>query len=676
MRERFEQAMRIDPFDLSPDMLYPIIDATTVKRTRNFIKKHYEHDSIRGPDGNLVTISFPKPIASTLEYNFDEVLPGFFERFGEDLAPNTGPPRLTLARYQPERYLNGLEGDGEDTALVGLVRAGLLKRFESSAYAFRMTCERMVAQHEAFLAGLNAGYVLSTELLHEWSAADDESNFEEFLTESDSTQDAAQFNLTALRHDVQNDLELLKEYARLAATVKAEHDPKLARLTEELATIVEEAEREGLDEHEAQQLRKVLVFSQFEETIDWITDFIEKRVQSDKRLASYRGRLVAIAGSRGGDDTSREDAIFGFAPISSEAPVGHDADRFDLILSTDVLAEGVNLQQCRNIINFDLPWNPMRLVQRHGRIDRIGSPHKAVYMRTFFPERGLDSLLKLEERIRKKLAQAAASIGLDGAPIVGSAIRDASFTETREEIERLRREEAEIYERGGTQSAAQTGEEYRQELRKALAIMRSEIESVPWKAGSGMRKGERSGHAFAAMVDERFYLRFVSLTGAEPIIDEQGTVLRLVEATPETPTLLSDAMREAAFPAWEKARQSIFEAWMRETDPANLQPRLRPLNRQIAQHLRDTPPDNLSAEEVATVLDAIESPWSRREENAMRQVYEGEYSNALERTKQLVAEVKRLGIEPFKAPDPLPPIHPDDVHLIAWMAIEADSPTQ
>lgn len=111
---------------------------------------------------------------------------------------------------------------------------------------------------------------------------------------------------------------------------------------------------------------------------------------------------------------------------------------------------------------------------------------------------------------------------------------------------------------------------------------------------------------------------------------------------------------------------------MKETDPANLQPRLRPLNRQVAEHLRETPPDNLSDDEIAKALDAVESPWSRREENAMRQIFEADHSNALERSKALIAEIKRLGIEPFKTPDPLPPIHPDDVHMVAWMAIEAE----
>src|SRR4029077_14322032 len=127
----------------------------------------------------------------------------------------------------------------------------------------------------------------------------------------------------------------------------------------------------------------------------------------------YRGRMVVVAGDQTLDGISRERAVFGFAPESSEAPRGYDEDKFDILITTDVLAEGVNLQQACNIINYDLPWNPMRLVQRHGRIDRIGSPHKDVYIRCFFPDKKLDALLDLETRIRRKLAQAAASVGVE-----------------------------------------------------------------------------------------------------------------------------------------------------------------------------------------------------------------------------------------------------------------------
>lgn len=672
IRARFELAMRTDPFDLSPDMLYPIIDATTVKRTRAFVKRHYESDSIRGPDGRLVPIRFPKALATSLEYDFERVLPGFFDRFEEDLAPRQGPPRLTLARYQPERYPKKGPVSNGDTALVGLVRSGLLKRLESSAHAFRMTCQRMAAQHETFLEALDNGFVLEAELLHEWSAADDDASFEDFMDKRSVHRNASAFNVEALRADVQGDLRLLNGYVKAARRVNASDDPKLARLSVELAAIVNEAGDDALDESEARQFRKVLVFSQFEETIDWIREYLDERVETDPSLRAYRGRLVSVAGAKGGDDDSRESAIFGFAPISSEAPPGRDGDVHDLMLSTDVLAEGVNLQQCRNVINFDMPWNPMRLVQRHGRVDRIGSPHKAVYMRTFFPARELDRLLRLEERIRRKLAQAAASVGLDEAPIAGADTQDLSFTETREEIERLHREEADIYERGGTRSAAQTGEEYRQELRKALATMKSDLESLPWKAGSGMRKGDVSGHAFAALVGDRLYLRFVPLDGSAPIVEEQGTILRLVEAAPDTPIALSDAMRNGAFPAWERARESVYAAWTRETDPANLQPRLRPLNRQVAEFLRESPPVDMSDEALGQLLDAVESPWSRREENAIREIFEAEFESPLARSRALVDVVRQLGIEKFGAPQPLPPIQPEEVHLVVWMAIEAE----
>ena len=105
IRERFEQAMREDPFNLNPDLLYPIIDATTVKRTRRFIKKYYANDMIRGADGRMMPISFPKPIASSIGYNLDSLLPGFFERLEQILMPADGYPLLRMARYQPRQAL-------------------------------------------------------------------------------------------------------------------------------------------------------------------------------------------------------------------------------------------------------------------------------------------------------------------------------------------------------------------------------------------------------------------------------------------------------------------------------------------------------------------------------------------------------------------------------------------
>ena len=674
VRERFEDAMHVDPFDLNPDMLYPIIDATTVKRTRQFIKRHYANDTIRGPDGSMQPIRFPTPVASSIAYDLDAVLPGFFARLEDILMPENGHPLLRMARYQPERYLLDSAGLADDTALVGLLRSALLKRFESSAPAFRLTLGRMIREHDVFLDTLVRGHVVRKELLRELSAAEDSDAVEELLeSAAEDRQDAAGYDIRRLTADVRGDLNLLREMAATAERIEAENDPKLAALAKELASIAARAHEEALDAEDESQKRKVLVFSAYQDTIDWIEAYLTSALAQDTRLAGYHGRMASVSGEdiRGG--IRRDAALYGFAPISTGAPPGSTEDRFDLLLCTDVLAEGMNLQQCRNVVNYDLPWNPMRLVQRHGRVDRINSPHPKVFLRTFFPDAELDALLNLEGRVRRKLAQAAASVGVEAAPIERGASGDQSFAETRDEIDRLRREDPAIYEAGGTKGAAQTGEEYRQELRKGLERHKDTLLALPWKIGSGIHGSGDSGYVFCATVGERVYLRFVPVSPDGSVTGELGSCLRFLECSEDTPRILSTEMALGAFPAWQRARQHIFEAWTFETDPANLQPKVRPLNREVAAFLRDHPPAGVEQIRLHRCLDAIETPWSRREENQLRVIWSAEHSDTRSRAAALVAEVERLGLEPLVPPEPLAPIAVEEIHLICWMAIESEA---
>ena len=674
IREHFEQAMRADPFNLSPDLLYPIIDATTVKRTRRFIKKHYASDMIRAADGRMAPIRFPKPVASSIGYDLDAVLPGSFARLEEILMPENGHPLLHLARYQPERYPAGGGGGGEDTALVGLLRSALLKRFESSAEAFRGTVGRMIREHGAFLDALARGYVVRREFFQELSAAEDEGDVEELREASEHAENASVYDVARIRADVQADLNLLHEMEGTTAGVGPGDDPKLLGLVEELAAVAIQARDEAVDEEDARQKRKVLVFSHYEDTIDWIEEHLRKVIDRDPRLAVYQARVASVSGMEARGGISREKVLHGFAPVSTGALPPDTEDRFDLLFCTDVLAEGMNLQQCRNVLNYDLPWNPMRLVQRHGRVDRIGSPHQKVFLRTFFPDAHLDALLNLEGRVRRKLAQAAASVGVEEAPIERGATGEQSFAETRAEIEKLHSNNASIYEAGGTEGAAQTGEEYRQELRRALAKHDRTIQELPWRAGSGMVKGERTGHVFCATVGERIYLRFVPLDPDGEIVAELGTCLRLLECTEETQRVLNPEMALGAYEAWARARQSIYQAWSFETDPANLQPKVRKLNRDVAAFLREHPRVDIGQERLNRCLDAIESPWSRREENLLRIAWEREFPSPADKSRHLIEEAERIGAEPFRPHDPLPPIEIDQVSLICWMAIQRENP--
>jgi len=672
MRERFQDAMRVDPFNLNPDMLYPVIDATTVKRTRQFIKRHYANDLVMLPDGSRVPIQFPKPVASSITYDLETILPGFMAELETALDPPDGSlPLLTLARYQPENYPAGQQSSALDTAIVGLIRSGLLKRFESSVHAFACTTQKMAREHELFLKALDQGVVLRKTFFQELSAAEgDDELIDELIESGDHTEPASAYDVATLRRDAESDRKLLAEMHQRTARVKDHEDPKLAELVKELAKVVEQARQEAATPEDECRNRKVLIFSFYEDTVNWIEGFLDRVIERDKPLACYRGRMASVAGNEVRHGVSRRDAVWGFAPESSGAPPGSQEDKFDLVVCTDVLAEGLNLQQCRNVINFDLPWNPMRLVQRHGRIDRIGSPHKRVFLRTYFPDAQLDALLNLEARVRRKLAQAAASVGVEVAPIERGAEGQQSFTETREEIERLRENDASIYERGGTVSSAQTGEEYRQELRKALMKRGDEIRSLPWKAGSGMVKGKQRGHFFCATVGKRVYLRFVPFDGGG-LVGEIGTCLRMVECVEDTPMVIPQDLKHTAFSAWQKARQDIFSSWTYETDPANLQPRVPALNRAVADYIRQYPSPGIDQQRLARCLEAVEAPCSNREQKLLRTVFDNDFPSADAKSLALIAEIERIGLEPFQAPEPLPPIRLEDVHLICWMAIES-----
>jgi hypothetical protein len=337
-----------------------------------------------------------------VSYNLDDSLPGFFPRFARALdgpisgGSVTNPDVLTLGRYAPSRYrLDGV-ANAYEVQLAGLLRSGLLKRFESSAYAFVCTCRTMAKSHDAFLSLLEHGKVATGAALTDWAAtdSDDVDAYASYL-DGHVLDDAAAYDTGALVADVRADRELLLTFAEEAEGVRKEDDPKLRVLVEQLAGIADQASDEGIGDDDVRDKRKVLVFSYFADTVRWITEHLEEVAQADPRLAAYAGRIASISGSGG----NKDDVLWGFAPRTTDAPDGRDEDRYDIVVTTDVLAEGVNLQQARHIVNYDLPWNPMRLVQRHGRVDRIGSPHREVFLRCIFPDAQLDELLGAWVRI-------------------------------------------------------------------------------------------------------------------------------------------------------------------------------------------------------------------------------------------------------------------------------------
>jgi hypothetical protein len=154
-----------------------------------------------------------------------------------------------------------------------------------------------------------------------------------------------------------------------------------------------------------------------------------------------------------------------------------------------------------------------------------------------------------------------------------------------------------------------------------------------------------------------------------PLIDgELGRCLRLIECSEGTELQLDEVAQDAAYDFWQTAREDIHKRWMHETDPVNLQPRIRPLNREVADFLRSNTPIDMEQAKIERALDIVEAPWSRRDEGRLRSWYTSEDMGS-KKSGYLIDKILKSGLEPFHAPEPLPPIEQEDIELLVWMAI-------
>ena len=681
LRDRFKMAQAQDPSDLSPNLLFDILDQTTVRRTRRFISQHYDRATLPDGKGGEIRVTFPDSHPHRIDYEFDET---FGDGFFDDVALGLGgrednDPELTLARYRPSYYIEG-EEDESELSLVGLLRSGLLKRFESSSHAFATTLDRMISQNQAALELLDNGYVPQTDAIEEWVESDNDEAFREAFEEVEDTQlrkldrIPADAEINQLRKDLNKDIKILSSWYERAEGVSRNEDEKLHALRDTLIDISDDAANDAETAPESyeeafRQNRKVLIFSYYEDTVDWVVDYLEEVVQENEELSCYEGRIAAVVGDDTKRGISQQDAVHGFAPDTTDAP-DHYEDKYDILVATDVLGQGVNLQQARNVINYDLPWNPMRVVQRNGRIDRVGSPHTDIYPRTFFPEDRLNELLQLEGTVRRKLTQAAHAVGMDSEVIPGMDTVEKNFADRAREIKAIHNEDEEVFEQGGKKAAAFSGEEYRQLLREGMEEREEEISNLPWGAGSGFR-GENPGYFFTARVGDEVYLRFVPIEwdSGEDVIDDSLTCLRYIECTADTPREIPEKMKREVYEAWETAKDDMHRDWLEQTDPRNIEPDIPKIFRDVGDHLESYPPEGYNEDEIVEAVKAIQAPTGKRYGREFRDIYKNDGLGPQEKSAKFLDKVDELGLQPFEPPTARPRIEEEQIKLVCWMAV-------
>lgn len=418
-----------------------------VRRTRSFIMQHYAHEDARGKylqfaDGSKSY--FPKRVPKNLKFRIDDNDPTDpYARFYSTSVVATINalilPRYGLGNYlktgltptpQQVRIIDGLSRAG--THLMGFCRTNLFKRLESAGPAFLLSIERHILRNYVVLHALENGLdiplgtqgaeLLDTRYYDEdpetTLGADDDSGSGEDVGSPD--------NITGLRSESAHKAHAAKVYAAYAGPLKSRFKwLPAAFFTKDLAKHLKTDARALLEvlafcgewnpEHDAKlaelakfigkkhSKEKVLVFTQFADTARYLKAQLVAR--GIKQIEEATGQSV--------DPTA---LAWRFSPESSgKRDQVRPADELRVLIATDVLSEGQNLQDCAVIVNYDLPWAIIRLIQRAGRVDRIGQKAAEILCYSFVPADGVERLIRLRARVRQRLIENAEVVGSDEA---------------------------------------------------------------------------------------------------------------------------------------------------------------------------------------------------------------------------------------------------------------------
>ncbi len=368
--------------DRGGQSLKSLLQRIVIRRTRNFIRAAYPNTTLRlqTSTGDYVDapLRFPTRVAGpeqALRYNIDHTYPGgLYDKvlgaIREMTMPRQSLAKFILPRHASDSRLVGIRRVAG--SLRGLFKALLLKRVESSVYALQQTLRRSRERLDAMLQELERGELSVRVSPLAQSTADDN----DFSDWEDRTVEAHLFDTAALRAAVLHDIDLIDQLLLGIGAIGPAQDAKLHRLERYL-------------EERSPRMHKTIVFTQFAETADYLGEHLGQRFGATAVATGRKGKPLRLAQR--------------FAPCANRVTL-EDGDELDLLISTDALSEGVNLQDGDTLVNYDLHWNPVRLIQRAGRIDRIGSDNEEIHIASFLPECGLGVHLKIEDVIRDRVA--------------------------------------------------------------------------------------------------------------------------------------------------------------------------------------------------------------------------------------------------------------------------------
>lgn len=401
---------------------FKLLDIYTIARSRKHIEKYYGTEDV----GKFPTRLLPKNVKSDIDLH---------KNFPALKEVNDTIRRLTLACYSPmtyvmpnkvaeyaRRYDQKVKGGStfkqvdREASLVNLMRINLLKRMESSIFSFKLTSEKLLAQVEAILrqiehfnqhlapnvsAGLTEDFVAPPiEEIHDFEMESPE--LAPFMVGKKTKVRLQDMDLIRYAQDLDADCTFLREIVREARQVSATRDAKLQALKASIADKV----HNPINGHN----KKVIIFSAFADTAEYLYNDLAQWAQTQFGIntALITGQktdttLLDPMGKRVKADLN--SMLTHFSPISKEREkvFPEFTQEIDLLIATDCISEGQNLQDCDYLVNYDIHWNPVRIIQRFGRIDRLGSINTQIQLVNFWPNMELDEYINLEARVSGRM---------------------------------------------------------------------------------------------------------------------------------------------------------------------------------------------------------------------------------------------------------------------------------
>ncbi len=387
---------------------FEILDSLTIARSRKHITTYYDTTAIgKFPDRNK-PISIQSPLTDDGEVKYPDI--------AERLT------LLNLSIYTPLNYIlpskvrlyadlydkevragtGRLTQSDRENSLRILMRINLLKRLESSVDSFRITMEGIITQIENVIKIIDKGDA------NDYEGIQAKVNDENFDWESDWGDEEniigkkikvhiADMDTTKWREDLSEDLENLNDLWSKVVDIRGEWDTKLQQLISLLD--------EKIQNPKNGNNKKVIVFTAFADTANYLYEHTHEHLK-DK----YQLNTAIITGSKKSCSTKKIPADLNailtcFSPLSKDKEQLYPrlTESVDLLIATDCISEGQNLQDCDYLINYDIHWNPVRIIQRFGRIDRIGSKNESITMVNFWPDVTLDSYINLKQRVESKM---------------------------------------------------------------------------------------------------------------------------------------------------------------------------------------------------------------------------------------------------------------------------------